>query len=265
VSASTQGQALAALLFFYDAVMRQPIEAFEPLVRAKRPLLVPVVLTPSEVQRLLERMTGCTLLMASLLYGSGLRLMECARLRVKDLDLERAEIRVRCGKGAKDRLVPLAQTLIEPLRCHLAAVRKQHEADLRAGAGWVDLPDALSRKYPSAGRDWIWQWVFPATRHYRHPATGQLRRHHFHETALQKAVHQAALVAQIDKRVHCHALRHSFATNLLENGYDIRTIQELLGHQSVTTTMIYTHVLNRGGLGVRSPWTIYPSQPSRQC
>jgi integron integrase len=258
VSASTQSQALAALLFFYDAVLRQPLENVESITRAKRSLHIPVVLTPGEVQRLLERMTGPPALMAALLYGSGLRLLECVELRVKDIDLERAEIRIRHGKGAKDRLVPLAQGLIESLRQHLTAMREQHGADLRNGAGWVELPEALANKYPNAAREWIWQWVFPATRHYRHGPSNQLRRHHYHETALQKAVRHAALAAKIDKRVHCHALRHSFATHLLEGGYDIRTIQELLGHQSVATTMIYTHVLSRGGLGVRSPFDRLP-------
>jgi integron integrase len=254
VSASTQGQALAALLFLYDAVLKMPIDQHVPMTRAKRAVHIPVVLTPNEIQRLLERMSGHTALMAAMLYGSGLRLLECVQLRVKDVDLARAEIRVRCGKGDKDRLVPIAGGLIEPSRRHLAAMREQHNDDLRRGAGWVQIPDALHRKYPSAGREWIWQWVFPATRQYHHQPSGELRRHHFHETALQRSVRQAALAAQIDKRVHCHALRHSFATHLLESGYDIRTIQELLGHKSVTTTMIYTHVLNRGGLGVRSPF-----------
>lgn len=259
VSASTQSQALAALLFFYDAVLAKSLESVEAIVRAKRSTHIPVVLTPGEVQRLLARMTGAPALMAALLYGSGLRLLEGVCLRVKDLDLSRAEIRIRDGKGGKDRLVPLAHALIEPVRRHLLVRRQQHDTDLRAGAGWVELPDALERKYPNAGREWIWQWVFPAARHYLHSETGQRRRHHYHETALQRAVREAAWRAQIDKRVHCHALRHSFATHLLESGYDIRTIQELLGHRSVTTTMIYTHVLNRGGLGVRSPFDHLPA------
>lgn len=259
VSASTQSQALAALLFFYDAVLATPLESIEGLARAKRSTHIPVVLTSGEVQRLLERMTGAPALMAALLYGSGLRVLECVSLRVKDLDLSRAEIRIRDGKGAKDRLVPIAHGLIEPLRVHLMARRHQYDADLRSGAGWVELPEALERKYPNAGNEWIWQWVFAATRHYVHPGSGQLRRHHYHETALQRAVREAAWRAQINKHVHCHALRHSFATHLLEAGYDIRTIQELLGHRSVATTMIYTHVLNRGGLGVRSPFDQLPA------
>jgi integron integrase len=192
-------------------------------------------------------------LMAELLYGSGLRLMECVRLRVKDVSFDRGELVVREGKGDKDRVTPLAGKLSPRLKDHLSTVKAQHARDLAADAGWVELPDALARKYPSAGREWPWQWVFPATRHYTHQATRQRRRHHYHETALQRAVREAGLAAGLDMRVTCHALRHSFATHLLELGYDIRTIQELLGHRSVATTMIYTHVLNRGGLGVKSP------------
>jgi integron integrase len=192
-------------------------------------------------------------LMAELLYGSGVRLLECAELRIKDLGFERGELVVRDGKGNKDRVTMLPRTIEPRLREHLGRVRQLHERDLAAGAGWVALPTALGRKYPNAGRQWAWQWVFPATRRYRHPSTGQVRRHHFHETALQRAVHDAVLRARLDKPASSHSLRHSFATRLLEMGYDIRTIQELLGHRSVATTMIYTHVLNRGGLGARSP------------
>jgi integron integrase len=253
VAASTQNQALAAILFLYVYVLGQPVESLGEYVRAKRPERLPAVLTQAEITALLNPTTGAPRLMASLLYGSGLRLMECARLRVKDLDFERREVLVREGKGDKDRMTMLPASLVEPLRAHLAEVRALHEADLRAGAGWVELPHALGRKLPNAGREWPWQWVFPATRTYRHPESGEVRRHHLHESVLQRAVHQAGVQARITRRVGCHVLRHSFATHLLEGGYDIRTIQELLGHRDVSTTMIYTHVLNRGGLGVRSP------------
>lgn len=253
VSSSTQGQALCALLFFYSHVLGHPIQTFEHLVRAKRPMHIPVVLNEGEIERLFRKLDGKHALMAQLMYGSGLRVMECVTLRVKDLDLERCEIRIRSGKGDKDRLVPLAGTLVEPLREQLRLARQQFDKDLATGAGWVEVPNAIGNKYPNAGHEWPWQWVFPATRTYYHTDTDQTRRHHHHETAIQRAVREAARAADISKQVHCHALRHSFATHLLEAGYDIRTIQELLGHRSVTTTMIYTHVLNRGGLGVKSP------------
>ncbi|MCC6552397.1 MAG: integron integrase [Polyangiaceae bacterium] len=253
VSASTQNQALAAILFLYTHVLDLPLARHVDFTRAKRPERLPAVLTPNEVSALLDRMTGVPRLMASLLYGAGLRLLECAELRVKDLDLERREILVRDGKGRKDRITMLPLRLVSPLRDHLTATRAQHAADLAAGAGWVALPDALGRKYPNAGREWPWQGVFPATRPYRDRETGQLRRHHLHETVLQRAVREAALAAGLSRRASCHTLRHSFATHLLEAGYDIRTIQELLGHRDVSTTMISTHVLNRGGLAVRSP------------
>jgi integron integrase len=258
VSASTQNQALAALLFLYNEVLAITFERQVPLIRAKRPERIPIVLTPSEVSALLSRLDGTAYLMASLLYGAGLRLLECARLRVKDIDLERREIRVRDGKGRKDRLAPLPIALIADLELHVESVRHQHQADLRAGAGHVEIPDALRSKYPNASREWPWQWLFPATRGYLHPQTGERRRHHLHETVVQRAVRQAALAAHLSKRVSCHTLRHSFATHLLEAGYDIRTIQELLGHRDVATTMIYTHVLNRGALGVQSPLDILP-------
>ena len=253
VSASTQNQALAALLFVYVHVLGVPPEKLGEFVRAKRPQHLPVVLTPTEVGAVLARMSGMTRLMASVLYGSGLRLMECCRLRVKDVDLERREIVVRCGKGQKDRRTMLPERLLGLVRRHLIEVREQHEHDLTQGAGTVELPDALDRKLPGASRDWVWQWIFPATRPYYHKDTGVWRRHHLHETVLQRAVRDAALRAGITKRVACHTFRHSFATHLLEGGYDIRTIQELLGHTDVSTTMIYTHVLNRGGLAVHSP------------
>jgi integron integrase len=253
VSASTQNQALAALLLLYVHVLSRPFGELCDLTRAKRPHRVPMALTQKEVTGLLNRMSGTPALMASLLYGAGLRLMECATLRVKDIDFERREILVRDGKGQKDRMTMLPERAIEPLRVHLERVRELHQADLAAGAGWVMLPDALDRKFPNAGREWPWQWVFPATRTYKDPVSGQVHRHHLHESVLQKAVREAALTAGLSKRAGCHRLRHSFATALLEAGYDIRTIQELLGHKDVSTTMIYTHVLNRGGLGVRSP------------
>jgi integron integrase len=253
VSAGTQNQAQAALLFLYNEVLARSLETHLKVVRARQPARIPVVLTPSEVISLLEQMHGPPRLMASLLYGSGLRLLECARLRIKDVDFERREIRIRDGKGRKDRLTPLPASLVPALRVHVDEARAQHERDLREGAGYVELPDALRRKYPSAPLEWPWQWLFPATRHYTEPKTGERRRHHLHETVLQRAVRQAALAAHLTKRVSCHTLRHSFATHLLESGYDIRTIQELLGHRDVSATMIYTHVLNRGPLGVRSP------------
>jgi integron integrase len=262
VSAGTQNQALAALVFLYNDVLAVRLEKHLTLVRARRPERIPVVLTASEVTTVLSHLSGVTLLMASLLYGAALRLIECARLRIKDLDFERREIRIRDGKGRKDRLTPLPVSLIGDLKIHLELVRRQHEQDLREGAGYVELPDALSRKYSAAAREWPWQWVLPATRKYLHAETRERRRHHLHETVLQKAVRQAALAAHIAKRVSCHTLRHSFATHLLETGYDIRTIQELLGHRNVATTMIYTHVLNRGPLGVRSPLDTAKSQNS---
>ena len=253
MSASTQNQALAALLFLYRVVLGIELKWLDEMVRAKRPQRLPVVLTRREVRALLERLRGTTWLMASLLYGSGLRLLECARLRVKDVDFERGEILVRDGKGRKDRVTMLPASVKAPLRVHLAQVRQMHADDLRHGLGAVELPDALALKYSNASREWGWQWVFPASRHYVVAATGERRRHHLHETVLQRAVKQAAQEAGIAKPASCHTLRHSFATHLLEAGQDIRTIQELLGHRDVSTTMIYTHVLNRGGLGVRSP------------
>lgn len=253
VSAGTQNQALAALLFLYHDVLAISLERETRFVRARRPERLPLVLTQDEVATLLARLDGTPRLMASLLYGSGLRLLECARLRIKDLDFQRRELRVRDGKGQRDRAAPLPSSLVAPLRQHLHLVRRQHDADLRANAGYVELPTALRQKYPRAPREWIWQWVFPATRTYLHADSGETRRHHLHETVLQRAVREAALSAQLPKRVTCHTLRHSFATHLLEAGQDIRTIQELLGHRDLSTTMLYTHVLNRGPLGVPSP------------
>jgi len=253
VAASTQNQALAALLFLYQEVLRHEVPWLGGLVHAKRPAHVPVVLTPAEAVTLLAGLTGPTVLVAPLLYGAGLRLLEALRLRVKDLDFERREIIVRRGKGQKDRHTVLPGKLVDPLGGHLDRVRAQHRADLEEGRGFVELPEALRHKYPSAPREWPWQWVFPATRTYVDAATGETRRHHLHETVVQKEIRRVAIAAGIPKCVTPHTLRHSFATHLLESGYDIRTIQELLGHKDVSTTMIYTHVLNRGAGGVRSP------------
>ncbi len=253
VAASTQNQALSALLFLYKDVLSRDLAWLDAVVRAKGPMRLPVVLTPDEVKAVLGRMQGVPKLMAALLYGSGLRLLECARLRIKDVDFGRGEVVVRGGKGDKDRVTMLPATLKLAIARHLDRVRRLHELDLARGAGWVELPGALGRKYRNAGREWGWQWVFPATRHYVDVATGQRRRHHLHESVLQRAFKEAVRRSGIAKPATCHSLRHSFATHLLESGYDIRTVQELLGHRDVSTTMIYTHVLNRGGRGVRSP------------
>jgi len=252
VAASTQNQALSALLFLYREVLAIDLPFVDSVERARRPARVPVVLTRDEVRLLLAQISGVQRLMAGLLYGSGLRLMECVRLRVKDVDFAYGQITVRDGKGEKDRRTLLPGPLAGPLRRQLARARLQHEEDLRRGGGRVYLPYALGRKYPAAA-EWIWQWVFPASGLSADPRTGEERRHHLSEDTLQRAVKRAAAEAGIAKRVSCHTLRHSFATHLLEAGYDIRTIQELLGHANVQTTMIYTHVLNKGGRGVRSP------------
>jgi integron integrase len=253
VSASTQNQALCALLFLYREVLRSDVDWIEGITPARRPTRLPVVLTRREVGAVLDQLTGVSWLMASLLYGAGLRLMECCRLRVKDMDFERFEILVRNGKGRKDRVTVLPAALAQPLRAQVDRVRRLHRTDLADGYSGVPLPGALSRKYPNAGREWAWQWVFPATRIYKDTTSGELRRWHRHESVLQRAVRRAVQASGIAKRASCHTLRHSFATHLLESGTDIRTIQELLGHSDVSTTMIYTHVLNRGGLGVKSP------------
>lgn len=253
VTASTQNQALAALLFLYGTVLERDVPWLDDLVRAKHPARLPVVLSRDEVGVVLRQLHGVPRLMGILLYGAGLRLLECARLRVKDVDFGRGQLIVRAGKGDRDRATMLPVTVRPALRSHLEWARRLHETDLRRGAGWVELPDALARKAPVAGREWPWQWVFPATRIYVDRNTGQRRRHHLHETVLQRAIHAATRAAGLAKRVTCHTFRHSFATHLLEDGYDIRTVQTLLGHRDVRTTMIYTHVLARGPAGVLSP------------
>ena len=253
VSASTQNLALSAIVFLYRDVLDVPVGWLAALVRAKRPKRMPVVLTADEVRRVLKRMRGRTQLMAVLLYGTGMRLFEVLCLRVKDVDFATNEITVRGGKGDKDRATMLPERLKSPLLHHLAAIRQQHERDIAEGGGLVELPGALGSKYPNAGREWGWQWVFPATHVHTHGPSGERRRHHLHVTVVQRAFREAVLAAGITKPASCHTLRHSFATHLLEAGYDIRTVQELLGHSDVRTTMIYTHVLRRGGLGVRSP------------
>ncbi|MFL5577427.1 MAG: integron integrase [Gemmatimonadaceae bacterium] len=253
VSASTQNQALAALLFLYREVLGAPLPLVEGAARAKRPARLPVVLTRDEVRAVLGALASRHRLVPTLLYGGGLRLMEALRLRVKDLDLARREVTVRGGKGGRDRVTLLPASAAAALAAQLDRVRRLHARDLAAGAGAVELPGALARKAPAAARAWAWQWVFPAASCYRDRRTGERRRHHLHESAVQRAVQAAVLRAGVAKRATCHTFRHSFATHLLEDGYDIRTVQELLGHADVRTTMIYTHVLNRGGRGVRSP------------
>ena len=253
VAASTQNQAFNALLFLYREVLHLEMPQLEGVERAQRPARLPVVLSKDEAQRLLAGMTGTFRLMAKLLYGTGLRLMECVRLRVKDVDFEQNHIVVRDGKGFKDRVTVLPESLKQPLQDHLKRVKLLHEKELAAGNGSVYLPYALSRKYPTADREWGWQYVFPAAGVSRDPRSGIVRRHHVNEQGLQRAVKDAVRLARIPKPASCHSLRHSFATRLLENGYDIRTVQELLGHASVVTTQIYTHVMAKPGLGVRSP------------
>jgi len=253
VASSTQMQALSALLFLYRDVLQRPVGDLRAVVRARNPSRLPVVLSREEVSRLLALLTGDVYLVALLLYGSGLRLLEALSLRVKDVDLTRREIVVRRGKGAKDRVTVIPESAMDLLRRKLEVVRRLHQRDLAGGGGRVALPDALARKAPSWASDFVWQCVFPARRRYSDPVTSEPRRHHWHETQVQRTVRAAVVEAGIGKRATCHSLRHSFATHLLEDGYDIRTVQELLGHTDVSTTMIYTHVLNRGGRGVRSP------------
>ncbi|MCI0419687.1 MAG: integron integrase, partial [Acidobacteria bacterium] len=253
VAASTQNQAFSALLFLYGEVLHQPLDSLPDMQRAKRPSKLPVVFTRDEARSVLRKLDGSKWLMVSLLYGSGLRLMECLRLRVKDLDFGYSQIVVRDGKGQKDRVTMLPESLKEPLQRHLERVQALHDKDLKAGFGEVYLPFALERKYSKASREWGWQYVFPASKLSRDPRSEATRRHHVDATVLQSAVKEAIRAAGMAKLGSPHTFRHSFATHLLEAGYDIRTVQELLGHKDVSTTMIYTHVMNKGGKGVKSP------------
>ncbi len=253
IAASTQNQAYAALQFLYRDVLGEPLTALEGVAPAKRPHTLPNVLSRTDVQRVLAAMTGMPQLMAMLLYGSGLRLMECCRLRIKDIDMERGEILVRQGKGARDRVTMVPRQLHERLTAQMTASRALLMRRIARGGGFIELPGAFDRKSAGASQRGPWMWVFPASREYVEDATGQRRSTHVHPTVLQRAVSEAARLAGVERRVSCHTFRHSFATHLLESGYDIRTVQELLGHQDVSTTMLYTHVLNKGGLGVRSP------------
>jgi integron integrase len=253
VAASTQNQAFSALLFLYQKVLEVDPGRITGVIRAQRPRRLPVILDRSEVQALLGRLDGVPRLVGLLLYGAGLRVLEALRLRVKDVDFLRKEITVREGKGDKDRRTLLPNVVREPLLQHLETVKQLHDRDLAAGYGCVYLPHALAVKYPNAGREWAWQYVFPARTRSRDPRSPVIRRHHLDESGIQRAVKKAAQVAGIAKPAHPHCLRHAFATHLLEDGYDIRTVQELLGHEDVETTMIYTHVLNKGGRGVNSP------------
>lgn len=253
VAASTQNQALSALLFLYQDVLGFEFPELVNFVRAKRPLKVPVVMSRSEVGLVLDELKDVHRLIGLLLYASGLRLLECLHLRIRDVDFDRHQLVVRSGKGAKDRVTLLSPVVETGLRSQIARAQKKHTVDLANGAGFVELPNALALKHPSAANDWRWQWVFPAHRMYYHVETGQRRRHHLHETAVQRAVAQAVIRAGLSKRATCHTFRHSFATHLLEDGYDIRTVQKLLGHADLNTTMIYTHVVDRGPGAVRSP------------
>ena len=253
VAASTQNQALSAILFLYEYVLRQPLDRIEGVVRARRPKRLPVVLTVDEVSRVMSHLTGDKWLIAMLLYGGGLRLLEALRMRVKDLDFERGEITVREGKGDKDRVTTLPRAVVKHLQEHLQRVKSVHQQDVADGYGRVELPHALARKYPKANQEWCWQFVFPQERRWRNTRTGEQGRHHIDESLFSRSLKAAVRKAGLTKRVTSHTFRHSFATHLLADGYDIRTVQELLGHKDVRTTMIYTHVLNRGGRGVRSP------------
>lgn len=253
VAASTQNQALAAILFLYKSVLGAELEWLDGIVRAKQPKRLPVVLTKDEIRALLSRMNGTNRLLARLLYGTGMRISEALRIRVLDIDFGYKQIHIRSGKGNKDRISVLPDRLNEPLQRQLDYARTLHENDIEEGFGAVYLPHALERKYPNANTEWRWQYVFPSKNRSVAPDTGELRRHHLHDKNLQRALRKAAFEARISKRVTTHTLRHSFATHLIENGYDIRTVQELLGHKDVKTTQIYTHVLNRGGCAVRSP------------
>lgn len=253
VTASTQNQALNSLMFLFKQVLNRELNKLDEFTRAKGPKRLPVVLSKNEIERLFNEMSGLKLIMASLLYGTGMRLMDCLRLRVKDVDFDYKQITVRCSKGQKDRVVPLPSSLQEGLKLQIEHVKKIHRQDLADGFGEVYLPNALGRKYPNAKTEFGWQYLFPSARLSVDPRSKVTRRHHLHENGLQKAIKSASTKARIHKQVNCHSLRHSFATHLLEAGYDIRTVQELLGHSDVSTTMIYTHVLNKGGRGVVSP------------
>lgn len=253
VSASTQNQALAALLFLYRQVIGRDVGDLGEVIRARKPERLPVVMAREEVKAVLANLTGGKWLIAAILYGAGLRLMECLRLRVQDIDFSRNEILVRDGKGAKDRITMLPESVKVPLQDHLKRAKAVHQQDVADGWGCVQLPDALDRKYPNAPKDWRWQWVFPQEHRWVNGQTKEQGRHHLDESLVQKAVRDAVVMAGLTKRATCHTFRHSFATHLLENGSDIRTVQELLGHRDVKTTMIYTHVLHRGPAGVPSP------------
>jgi integron integrase len=259
VSASTQNQAFAALLFLYQQVLERKLDFIDDVQRVTRPAKLPVVFTPAEARAVLAHLKGDYRLMAELLYGSGLRLMECLRLRIKDVDFGYHRITVRDGKGLRERVALLPQKLQRPLQAQIARVKELHRQDLARGGGRVYLPFALERKYPNAARELIWQYLFPAAKPSIDPRSGEMRRHHISGKNLQNAVKMAVRAAGIRKPASCHTFRHSFATHLLENGYDIRTVQELLGHKNVATTMVYTHVLNRPGLNIRSPLDQVPS------
>ncbi len=253
VAAATQNQAKCALLFLYREVLAMELPWLDNVEHAKTPKRLPVVLNRDEIQAILSRLTGTHWLVASLLYGTGMRIMECLRLRVQDIDFKRTEILIRNGKGFKDRVTMLPVSLVAALQAHLVKVRELHEGDLAQGYGAVYMPNALDRKYPNGAKEWGWQYVFPAAKLSIDPRTDVVRRHHIQEQAIQRAVKQAVRDADLTKAATPHTFRHSFATHLLEGGYDIRTVQELLGHSDVSTTMIYTHVLNKGGKGVLSP------------
>jgi integron integrase len=263
VAASTQNQALSALLFLFQQVLDRKLEFISRVERVRRPPKLPVVFTRSEAQSVIAHVGNDYRLLAELLYGSGLRLMECVRLRIKDIDFGYNQITIRGGKGLRERVTLLPARLRQPLHSHIACVKELHERDLARGGGKVYLPSALSRKYPNAQRAWVWQYVFPATKPSLDPRSSEVRRHHIPEKNLQNAVKKAILAAGIAKAASCHTFRHSFATHLLESGYDIRTVQELLGHKDVATTMVYTHVLNKPGLSIRSPLD-EPSTPHSQ-